>query len=174
MKISDIFVPEKDLTNKINNYLEEKPSSLYDHVKKVYKGLESKNICLLYGPPGTGKTFANNKTKEALAGEYNISYIYLPPVDSLLTVTKEEFFQSVEDNIVAALSSNKKAYVEIRHIEKFSKPAQEALDCILMEYKNNKNVVFVIESYHKHTWFSSMLSFQEEPAFNIKFTKKKL
>ncbi len=91
MKIPKVFVPEKDLTKKINKYLEEKVMAyndlqqtlLYDHIKKVYEGFDHHNIVLLYGPPGTGKTFTSNKTKEALSKEYNIFYIYLPPGDSL-------------------------------------------------------------------------------------------
>ena len=170
MKIPKSFVPEKDLTNKVKEFLLEKPSSLYDHVKKVYECLENKNIILLYGPPETGKTFTSNKTKEALSKEYDITQIYLQPVDSIVTVTKEVFFQTLDNKIASALSSNKKVYVDIKEIEKFAKSAQEAIDNVFMKYKNNKNVVFVLESCYKYLNFY----FQDGPTVDIEFKKNKL
>lgn len=176
MKIPNIFVLDKDLAEKINDYLKEKiavyndpqQTLLYNHVKNVYEGFEHRNIILLYGPPASGKTFISNKTKEALSKEYDITQIYLPPVDSLLTVTKEIFFQTIDDKIVSALSSNKKIYADIRTVEKFAKPAQEAIDSIFMKYKNNKDIVFVLESYYKYLTFY----FQDGSTMDIEFTKK--
>lgn len=170
MKIPQIFIPDKDLTNKINNYLEEKPS-LYDYIKRVYEGLENKNIFLLYGPPATGKTFTSNKTKEALSKEYNISHINLQPIDAVdaYMATKSKYSKEIEDKIILGLSANKKVYVDIVSIEKFAQSAQEALDSILMGYKNNKNIVFVLESYYKYLSY-----FQDGQIIDIEFTKKRL
>ncbi|MBM3199696.1 hypothetical protein FJZ53_02075 [Candidatus Woesearchaeota archaeon] len=172
MKIPRTFIPEKDLTKEVSEYLKDKPTSLYDHVSSVYEGSGQNNIFLLYGPPGSGKTSTSTKTKETLSGNYDLSHIVLQPTDPFSIETGREYFRGINMKIAKALASNKKVYIDIMHIEKFKKLAQEALDAILIKYKKNKEVVFVIESYHKHNWSSSVISFQDNTVKGIEFTKE--
>ena len=154
MKIPNIFVPEKDLTNKVNEYMEgreinpqpnSQPASLYDRIKRLYEGLGSQNMFLIYGPMGTGKTVMSDDTKKALSNDYNLFFLKLQPTD-IDTLTKGEYLKTIRYEIDKALSENKKVYIDILETEKFSNYAQKALENILEEHKNNKGMVFVFQS----------------------------
>lgn len=153
MKVPQLFVPSKDLTNKINKYLEgredktntQTSSLLHYCIKRLYEGLECQNRFLIYGPPGSGKTVMSDNTRRALSNDYNLFSLKLQPTD-IYMLTQGEYLKAIRDEIDKALSENKKVYIDILEIEKFSNYTQKALENILEEHKNDKGIVFVFQS----------------------------
>lgn len=142
-------MPERDLTGKVNIYLEDTPQpevTLYPHVKKVYAGLEHRNIVLLHGPPATGKTFASDKAKKMLFNDYALSHISLSLVGFSPIVPEMERYYNLLQDVEKAILADKKVYIDIAEIEKFSNTDQRAIRDILEEYKSDIKIVFVFQS----------------------------